>query len=721
MSKTNFKRIIILSMVINMLFVNSLITLASPIPTDINKTSTYAREAVSYLFTSNTIKTFQQQAVNFNPYELITRADMIRLVDYVIHIGPSSLEDYGGMSRESELWLPFTDLGYGWEKPFVGAAFRKQIVKGAKLFRPNSNITREEVAVIFMRMIAYESYNEQLEQVANYDNINGMKDKSNISSWAKGAVEIMLQTGLMNGVGNQKFDPKGNATKEQIAVMLYRYIQNRQVIIDKYNKMVYEAPENFKGYITIGTPANQVEQLLGNYNMSLYKIVGYGTGVNYKETDQGRVVSGWDNNTGYLNVKMGRRNPSAPPIKPSSSKEDVIEALGTPYFVHTSTFPYNGRTIALEEWGYNSLGEGNLTVKLRDGKVVGWGTYSVEHSKVFIGNKDAASEGFTVGDTFDDVIRAMGTPNYYYENYKTSEPTYITIRYGGPEVSFNRDLKVIAWEDREGFLKIKDILDPQAPPLTYGSTLEEVFKTMGVPDKYSGTKLYYGYYSYLILESPGITGKVSQWYNYGELKMNMGEKDPEAPALKIGSSFEDVIKAQGTPTIFISFDHISYGGAEIYFKDNKLIKAKNVNSVLKLSEYWKNPSHETFSIGASIDEVTKSLGNPNEISLLKENYKIYDYGDFSELYFDSNNILRAYSYGNSIPELSLGTVKEGATPVSLGMSKQGVIDAMGTPNYIFLRDFNNTSSFEIRPYNEIWSYEGKVITFNDEGKVAEIR
>lgn len=127
MSKTNLKRIIILSIVINMLITNSLITFASPLPTDFNKTSSYAREAVKYLFTSDIIKTQNNQAMVFNPTSYINRADMIRFVDNTINIGPSTA--FG--DAEADRWIPFGDLTERWQKAFVGAAYRKQIIKGA--------------------------------------------------------------------------------------------------------------------------------------------------------------------------------------------------------------------------------------------------------------------------------------------------------------------------------------------------------------------------------------------------------------------------------------------------------------------------------------------------------------------------------------------------------------------------------------------------------------
>ena len=52
--------------------------------------------------------------------------------------------------------------------------------------------------------------------------IEAMKDKGLISSWAQEDVEYCLVNGLMNGVGEDRFDPKGDVTREQLACTLAR-------------------------------------------------------------------------------------------------------------------------------------------------------------------------------------------------------------------------------------------------------------------------------------------------------------------------------------------------------------------------------------------------------------------------------------------------------------------------------------------------------------------
>ena len=45
-------------------------------------------------------------------------------------------------------------------------------------------------------------------------------------SWYYNAVAYVYENGLMNGVGDNEFDPQGTATRAQIAAILMRFIEN---------------------------------------------------------------------------------------------------------------------------------------------------------------------------------------------------------------------------------------------------------------------------------------------------------------------------------------------------------------------------------------------------------------------------------------------------------------------------------------------------------------
>lgn len=63
------------------------------------------------------------------------------------------------------------------------------------------------------------TYNSKDFEIKESDDMK-FNDSDKISKWAEEAVDNVTNLGLMNGVGNKKFDPKGKVTREQLAVVL---------------------------------------------------------------------------------------------------------------------------------------------------------------------------------------------------------------------------------------------------------------------------------------------------------------------------------------------------------------------------------------------------------------------------------------------------------------------------------------------------------------------
>ncbi len=106
---------------------------------------------------------------------------------------------------------------------------------GGGLFAPNDTITREQIAVMYYRTL--QSIDPNL--VLGIYPV-GFDDKMEISNWAYDAVGFMNAKEILGGVGNNKVDPKGTATREQAIALTVR----------TYNKF-------FTGY----SKAAQVEKL----------------------------------------------------------------------------------------------------------------------------------------------------------------------------------------------------------------------------------------------------------------------------------------------------------------------------------------------------------------------------------------------------------------------------------------------------------------------------
>jgi len=80
--------------------------------------------------------------------------------------------------------------------------------RGNGIFDNESEITREEAAVMLTNLAKYLGINTNSEEAyLNY--------KREVSLWANDAVSFVLQNKIMQGVGNDMFSPKTNITREQ--------------------------------------------------------------------------------------------------------------------------------------------------------------------------------------------------------------------------------------------------------------------------------------------------------------------------------------------------------------------------------------------------------------------------------------------------------------------------------------------------------------------------
>ena len=84
-----------------------------------------------------------------------------------------------------------------------------------------NGVTREQMASILFRYAAYKGYDTTAP-----DNLSGFTDAAQISSYAKTAMQWANEKGLVTGVGSSTLQPKGNATRAQIATILMRFCEN---------------------------------------------------------------------------------------------------------------------------------------------------------------------------------------------------------------------------------------------------------------------------------------------------------------------------------------------------------------------------------------------------------------------------------------------------------------------------------------------------------------
>lgn len=118
---------------------------------------------------------------------------------------------------------PFTDLKQDWYKTAVAWAYKNNIVKGITdtEFGPNEPVTRQQIAAILYRYCEFAGIDVTAR--AELDFIDASKVQAYAVDYMKWAFAEGLITGTKDKMGVFKLDPKGDATRAQIATILMRF------------------------------------------------------------------------------------------------------------------------------------------------------------------------------------------------------------------------------------------------------------------------------------------------------------------------------------------------------------------------------------------------------------------------------------------------------------------------------------------------------------------
>ena len=153
-------------------------------------------------------------AATFEPYSNTTRTQ-IAVIFYRLEGSPA----VEGKNN-------FTDVEYGpgtaWYYNAVTWAQQNGIMGGYGdgKFGPNDPVTREQLASIFYRYAQYKGYD-----VTATGSLDSFTDKGSVSAWAQEAIKWAVGNGIMGGKENNLLDPKGTATRAEIAAMLHRFVE----------------------------------------------------------------------------------------------------------------------------------------------------------------------------------------------------------------------------------------------------------------------------------------------------------------------------------------------------------------------------------------------------------------------------------------------------------------------------------------------------------------
>ena len=115
----------------------------------------------------------------------------------------------------------FTDVSSNaYYNTAISWAAENGIVKGydSKTFRPNANVTREQLAAILYRYAEYMNLSTR-----GASNLTKFDDYYSIGTWARDSLAWANYHGLINGVDSYHIDPKGNPPRAQLAAILHRF------------------------------------------------------------------------------------------------------------------------------------------------------------------------------------------------------------------------------------------------------------------------------------------------------------------------------------------------------------------------------------------------------------------------------------------------------------------------------------------------------------------
>jgi hypothetical protein len=121
---------------------------------------------------------------------------------------------------------PFSDVANGlyYTDAIIWAADKGIVLGyGNGKFGPNDNVTREQLAAILMRYCVWKGIDVS---VGEDTNILSYNDAFDISEWAIPAFQWACGSGIVNGKPGGLLDPKGNATRAEIATILHSFLKS---------------------------------------------------------------------------------------------------------------------------------------------------------------------------------------------------------------------------------------------------------------------------------------------------------------------------------------------------------------------------------------------------------------------------------------------------------------------------------------------------------------
>lgn len=206
------------SLVVSMLALN--LSVSAEVAT--SKTSftdidhSYAKTEITKLVEQGILTGFSDGT--FKPSDSVTRAQLAKIMVGALKLQPDTSEASQFKDVKEDQWY----AGY------VGALVKSGIAQGTSKdsFSPNKNVTREELAVFFVRAFGWNQ-----QDVTSQTSKPQLFDLDQVSNWAKDSVALAYQSGFIKGLvqkdGTVKFNPSGIADRQALARLAYEFVMNK--------------------------------------------------------------------------------------------------------------------------------------------------------------------------------------------------------------------------------------------------------------------------------------------------------------------------------------------------------------------------------------------------------------------------------------------------------------------------------------------------------------
>lgn len=166
----------------------------------------WAREAVAELYKLGIVNGVSEKL--FEPNRAVKREEFVTMLAKAAGLEAKDCE------------MSFADVSEGdWYYEGVKAAYSNGAVSGISedMFGAGFDVTREDTAVMVYRLFA-DKIGENTAEVS-------FTDADEISEYALNSVTKLCAGGIINGMGDGSFSPKGTTTRAQAAVVIYRALR----------------------------------------------------------------------------------------------------------------------------------------------------------------------------------------------------------------------------------------------------------------------------------------------------------------------------------------------------------------------------------------------------------------------------------------------------------------------------------------------------------------